>query len=1513
MSCRLLVLCCLLSASNLLHAFDSSVDHLLEGAIMCSGSEDKAALAFDGDPSTYYSTKASEMQWVGLDLGEPYVITRIGYTPTPGSQGADRVLLSLFEGANSPDFMDAMPLYFISSVPDKKTVTADLNVSRGFRYVRYVGASGSYCNIAELQFYGHAGEGDDSQFYQITNLPTLSIHVKDNIKPVNRGEDFESRSVLIYDGGTRTQEYPILFRVRGNFSASPENKAYRVKFNDGKSHHMMKGGHNESPTKCKKWVLINSYRDKTLMRNPVAWAMSKRAEKEWTPWSQIVDLVVNGDYRGTYTLADHVSVNSGRIDITEMSETDIDEETITGGYYVEVDNNATREPYYFWSSRGNPITVHDPDDDVIQPEQFQYIQDTWNNMENTVFGANYTDEENGMRSVLDMESFLKYFLASEFNGNTDMICQVFMFKERGDDHFYTGPLWDAELALENDQTTYPANERYDWTYKVRQTGNWGQFLSRVLSDPTVFAQLEEMWAKLRKAGAFNPEDVAADVDSLREEVRASANLNFIRWPYLNQYISLNPEVPGSWEKEVDRVRDFVRDRVEWMDYMLSYGLHKKNGIYQLATAFDLIEFCKLVNENGETDAKAALLNDIDMTDYNEEFQPIGTLQNIFAGSFDGKGHTIRNLYISGDEGVGFFGHIGNCTLSNIVFDATCKVEGKNYVGMLAGYAHDNAATILGIENNGSVRASGNGAGTLVGYGNEFAVINVAYSSNTGAVTAQFNAAALIGPSAGKINVLNSYNIGTVTGSTEGKEFSFATKSLSVENCWDYTSTQTNNMTPEQVDNGYLCYQLNYNDVTGSNSWRQNLDNGRQHDPWPVLRRTSGRVYEGEEGYTNHNANAATYRYYNLVITGINDGNYGTIQFSEFDILDDTSNEVENLYVYDGGPEGYGGESWENAADNNVNTKYCASFHGDAYFLFDAMDDVEPYGYRIYTANDTGNYPGRNPCSWKLYGSDTQLTDPDDPNWILLDERKNDKSMPAANYTPVDFFIVPPAPSMALSRHSATLLPKEKLQLEVKTENVNPQSLTLQWRSSNEAVATVNGEGLVVATGLGKADIIVSALENKALCDTCTITVIKERVGYRYYQFAIDEVRGNSAIQLSEIDLINKDGEEIKPLELYAYTGSYYSNEVQENLFDDNVYTKYCGPFNSTLYLYIDAGEEVALSGYRFTTANDTQNNPGRNPQTWSLYASNTKSEEPDDEEWILLDHRENDETLGATNYEPYDFAISSSPIALSCIVSYEILYEGMVVATDTAEVTYDSVLPAPSASLTNDFITLSEIGTHPIKVTSDVTVRFEVNWNGPFEFSTDEVTARWYNMNINSDWYVGKQRGEPYNPKKNDGKITQTPEYLWAFGGDPYHVKVYNYTTGFDETLTKDGKKAVMRKGDYSWDLLPNSGGFVLRETGTDYNCVNQLGGAGGSLKFLNSESSLTDESSTFRVEDAMDVVDGIRSIHNSQFTIHNEEVYDLSGRKINSSLFTLHSSLKKKGVYIIRTKDGTTKKTMIK
>ncbi len=245
-----------------------------------------------------------------------------------------------------------------------------------------------------------------------------------------------------------------------------------------------------------------------------------------------------------------------------------------------------------------------------------------------------------------------------------------------------------------------------------------------------------------------------------------------------------------------------------------------------------------------------------------------------------------------------------------------------------------------------------------------------------------------------------------------------------------------------------------------------------------------------------------------------------------------------------------------------------------------------------------------------------------------------------------------------------------------------------------------------------------------------------------------------------------------------------------------------------------------------------------------------------------------------------------------CTVTYAVRYEGKVVATATEKVAKGNTLPVAPASLTNDFVTLTKSGTHPTTVTKDVTVYFTATWNGPFEFSKTLNDAKWYNLHIRSGYYVGKTDSEPYYPAMADEMERLEPAYLWAFGGDPYHVKVYNYTTGFAETLTKDGENAVMRKGDYTWDLLPNNGGFVLRVTGTENTCINQLGGNSGPLQFWTNGNSLTDDGSTFRVEDVTPLIDGIEFMGESDTSA---PIYDLSGRRVSAPI--------KKGIFIINRK----------
>ena len=200
----------------------------------------------------------------GLDLGSPHVITRVGW------MSSQRVQLGVFEGANSPDFMDALPLFLIEDTGTNGSMSyADVDCSRGFRYVRYVSPADAQGQVPELEFYGHQGEGDDSHLYQITNLPTVYIHTLNEKNPYDKVHEISSQLTIISDGGTKLLSEPGTIRERGNASRDFPKKPYRIKFD--KKQNVL-----DAPAKAKKWTLINNYGDKTLMRNLLAFELSKR-------------------------------------------------------------------------------------------------------------------------------------------------------------------------------------------------------------------------------------------------------------------------------------------------------------------------------------------------------------------------------------------------------------------------------------------------------------------------------------------------------------------------------------------------------------------------------------------------------------------------------------------------------------------------------------------------------------------------------------------------------------------------------------------------------------------------------------------------------------------------------------------------------------------------------------------------------------------------------------------------------------------------------------------------------------------------------------------------------------------------------------------------------------------------------------------------------------------------------------------------------------------------------------
>ena len=491
--------------------------------------------------------------WRGLDLGTPHVITIVGWNPMSRTTAE----LGLFEGANRPDFLDAIPLYIHEGASIANQMNyAPVQCSRGVRYVRYLKSAikGEY-KIQALEFYGDAGAGDDSHLYQLTNLPTVVIHTKDNEAPYDKEHEIDCFISIISNNGQTILSDSATIRERGNASRNFPKKPYRIKFD--KKHQVL-----GSPANAKKWTLINNYGDKTLMRNQLAFELSRRFGMPYTPFCAYVDVVLNGDYKGSYQLCDQIEVRKNRVNITEMTPRDNSGEALTGGYLFEVDAYAGDEPFQavFQSSYGTPVTIKSPDEDSITAQQKNYITQHYNAME-----ANW-------RRYLDLNTFLRHFLVGEVSGNTDTYWSVYMYKHRSNDTLYVGPCWDFDLAFDNDNRTYHVCDRSDYIY--RSGGSTIGYMRTlvdniVINDAAAKQQLKDLWAQLRRNG-FTEESMLAYIDEQAELLNHSQQLNFLRWPILNQQVHQNPRVRGSYQAEVENVRSYIRNRIPWMDRKLGF-------------------------------------------------------------------------------------------------------------------------------------------------------------------------------------------------------------------------------------------------------------------------------------------------------------------------------------------------------------------------------------------------------------------------------------------------------------------------------------------------------------------------------------------------------------------------------------------------------------------------------------------------------------------------------------------------------------------------------------------------------------------------------------------------------------------------------------------------------------------------------------------------------------------------------------------------------------------------------
>jgi len=372
----------------------------------------------------------------------------------------------------------------------------------------------------------------------------------------------DGRSVL---GGAANFESRATLKIRGTSSMQFPKHSFSLKTKDengAKLNGAILGMPEDS-----EWILYAPYPDKTLMRDALAYDLSRQMG-HYSPRTRFVEVfasrserkLTRGAYLGVYVFEERIKRSKERVNIAKLKPSDNDEPAITGGYIFKKDHE--KRPGGFWTSEGIHFYYVEPKEESLTPQQKRWLTGYLNKFEQALNSEDFKDPKRGYAAYIDPESFIDLHWIVELSKNIDGYrLSNYLHKDRGG-KLKMEPIWDWNLSFGN--ANYLEGwlpEGWYWPH-VRE-GEYPWF-KRLFADPDFKQRYIDRWAQLR-TNQFAVSNILGKVDAMAAELEEAQRRNFKRWRILHQSVWPNWYVGESYRAEVTWMKQWIEQRVAWID------------------------------------------------------------------------------------------------------------------------------------------------------------------------------------------------------------------------------------------------------------------------------------------------------------------------------------------------------------------------------------------------------------------------------------------------------------------------------------------------------------------------------------------------------------------------------------------------------------------------------------------------------------------------------------------------------------------------------------------------------------------------------------------------------------------------------------------------------------------------------------------------------------------------------------------------------------------------------------